>query len=72
MAAVLQCPTDPEAGEPCKCNLKKWNADNVLDHSTNPTHTTLTCITGRQNIPASHVAGWGEPSSEEALLNPLP
>ena len=48
LAAVLTCPKD--GGGACYCNLKPWNAGAKLMHSQNPSHTTLTCLTGRQNI----------------------
>jgi hypothetical protein len=48
VASVLTCPKG--GGGECYCNLKAWRADNTLDHSKSPQHTTLTCLTGRQNI----------------------
>lgn len=46
VASVLTCYTHGE----CNCNLKKWAADAHLEHGTRSGHTTLTCLTGRQNI----------------------
>jgi hypothetical protein len=48
VASVLTCPKD--TSQPCNCNLKQWEADWVLSHSKSKTHTTLACLTGRQNI----------------------
>ena len=48
VAAVLTCPLN--GGAPCDCNLKPWAADARLMHTPSNRHTTLTCLTGRQNI----------------------
>jgi arylsulfatase I/J len=48
VASVLTCYTDKT--KPCDCNLKNWNHAQQIRHTTNPDHTTLTCITGRKNI----------------------
>ena len=49
VAAVLTC---KDSSGKCTCNLKLFNPKYTLSHKTNTDHTTLTCLTGRQNITA--------------------
>lgn len=53
VAGVLTCPND--GGSPCNCNLKLYNPKYTLAKNNNKIHSTLTCLTGRQNITATSV-----------------
>jgi len=53
VAGVLTCPND--GGSPCNCNLKLYNPKYTLAKNNNKVHSTLTCLTGRQNITATSV-----------------
>lgn len=62
VAAVLKCPAPAKltrhaknraSSSGCVCNLKPWNPQNALVHTPSKGHTSLACITGRQNITTS-------------------